>query len=105
MFLKHHADKPMLSHLPVEQITTVAMVLDHGAKKYSRDNWKQGDFHSYASACLRHVFARIRGERLDPESGQPHLAHAVCCLLFLMSFDDRDEEKARIRHALRNSFM
>lgn len=105
MFLKHKTDKPMLSHLPAGQIETVMQVLDHGAKKYSRNNWQKGGFHVYASAALRHVFARIRGEKIDRESGLPHLAHAVCCLLFLMWFDDRDAEKQRVRRAIHNSFL
>ena len=39
-------------------------------------------------ACHRHLQAWWSGERLDKESGLPHLAHAVCCLLFLMWGDD-----------------
>jgi hypothetical protein len=27
------------------------------------------------------------GEKLDAETGKNHLAHAVCCLLFLLAFD------------------
>ena len=28
-----------------------------------------------------------QGEQTDSESGKHHLAHAVCCLMFLMWFD------------------
>ena len=28
------------------------------------------------------------GEQLDPESKLPHLAHAVCCLLFILWFEE-----------------
>ena len=87
-FQKNDSGKPELAHLPFAQLEQVARVLDYGAAKYSRDNWKQGDFMRYASACLRHLFARLKGDRLDSESGLPHLAHAACCLLFMMHFDD-----------------
>lgn len=30
----------------------------------------------------------IHLERLDPESGLPHLAHAACCLLFALELDE-----------------
>lgn len=88
MFLKHDAGKPELAHLPFTQLEAVARVLDYGAAKYSRDNWQRGDFIRYASACLRHLFARLKGDRLDSESGLPHLAHAACCILFMMWFDE-----------------
>jgi hypothetical protein len=88
---KNDSGKPhmaLLAALPLEQVITIARVLEHGAIKYSRDNWKHGKFMRYASAALRHLFARLKGERLDPESGLPHLAHAAACILFMMWFDD-----------------
>ena len=51
-------------------------------------------------ACaLRHLAAFQRGEDLDPESGLPHLAHAMCNLRMLTLYsrtykegDDRPKE-------------
>jgi hypothetical protein len=40
----------------------------------------------FFAALLRHLFAWWRGEELDPESGLSHLAHAGCCLMFLMEY-------------------
>jgi hypothetical protein len=42
----------------------------------------------YFAALMRHLTAWWDGERADPESGLHHLAHAGCCLLFLIWFDD-----------------
>lgn len=81
-------DLAALASLPLEQLLTIALVFEHGAAKYSRDNWKGGKFRRYASACLRHIFARLTGARLDAESGLPHLAHAAACILFLLWYDD-----------------
>ena len=36
-----------------------------------------------ASAAARHVVAYLAGETKDPESGLPHLAHAVTCLMIV----------------------
>lgn len=67
-----------------------AGVLTFGAEKYPRppldDSWKDvpGGIVRYQDALYRHltsVFAK--GERLDPESGRHHLAHAMCNILFL----------------------
>lgn len=63
----------------------VARVLHYGAEKYpSADNWRavEGAATRYPSAALRHIMAHLNGEVTDPESGLPHLAHAICSLLF-----------------------
>ena len=84
-FIKHDAEKLPLDLLPVDVLEQVAKVLAHGAKKYSPDNWvKCPSLRRYYAAALRHLFAWAKGEDLDPESGLPHLAHASCCLLFLL---------------------
>jgi hypothetical protein len=62
----------------------VARVMAFGAKKYDRMNWdKVDDRERYLSAALRHISAHCRGERVDGESGEDHLDHAICSLLFV----------------------
>ncbi|WP_444832631.1 dATP/dGTP diphosphohydrolase domain-containing protein [Aquabacterium sp.] len=85
--MKFDGDKPMLALLPVEALEEIGKVLTFGAKKYAAHNWRKGFVWSrLLSATLRHTFAFIRGEDKDPETGLSHLAHAACCLLFLLSF-------------------
>jgi len=36
------------------------------------------------------MWAWRQGEHFDEESHASHLAHAVCCLLFLMAFDGEE---------------
>jgi hypothetical protein len=56
----------------------------HGARKYAAWNWAKGMPWSVPMACaLRHIAAWQKGEDIDPESGQPHLAHAMCNLRML----------------------
>lgn len=83
---KDDADKTDWSLMPWKELEDVAKVLTYGAKKYAPDNWKHVENHRdrYFSAAMRHVLAWREGELADPETGLPHLAHAVCCLLFLM---------------------
>ena len=53
------------------------------------DNWQKVDNARtrYFDAAQRHILAWWQGEQTDSESGKHHLAHAVCCLMFLMWFD------------------
>jgi hypothetical protein len=68
-------------------LLAVARVLTFGATKYGPNNWQNvTPFKDrYYAALLRHLFLRASGEVLDAESGLPHLAHAGCCALFLLS--------------------
>ncbi len=93
--VKYDAGKPDWSLLPYRELEDVVRVLTYGAKKYpSPDNWKRVDNAKprYLAAMMRHVTARIRGEMMDPETGLPHLAHAMCCLLFWMWHDKENSE-------------
>ena len=40
----------------------------------------------------RHIDAWWQGEQKDPETGEHHLAHAICCGMFLWWFDDMDSK-------------
>ena len=93
--IKFDSDKLRYDLVPWEAMDDVVAVLNHGARKYSPDNWKivPEAKARYVAAGLRHMVARAKGEILDPESGLPHTAHAVCCLLFLLWFDKRPKEK------------
>lgn len=86
-FVKHDSGKPRLDLIPPRAAEIIGGVLAYGAKKYSASNWMQGaDWSRYSGAALRHLFAFIKGEDNDPESGLPHLAHAACCVLFLLEY-------------------
>jgi hypothetical protein len=92
-FKKDDSGKPRFELLPSVALEEVAKVLTYGAKKYTHDgidgsdNWRLGTtWRRYIGASLRHIFAFLRGEDSDPETGCSHLAHAVCCLLFLLEF-------------------
>jgi len=85
--IKHDAGKPALHLLPFDALVEVSRVLAHGAGKYSAHNWRGGMAWSrLLRAALGHLFAWAGGQDLDPESGLSHLAHAVCCVLFLISY-------------------
>ena len=87
--VKKDAGKPRWSLIPAGTLLEVVRVLTFGAQKYDDDNWMgvPEARKRYYDALQRHVEAWWGGEVADPESGFHHLAHAVCCALFLMWFD------------------
>jgi len=87
--VKHDGEKPDMSLLSSIAITKVADVMTFGKRKYSANNWRGGIVYSrLLAAALRHIFAYLGGESIDPESGKSHLAHAVCCLCMILEFEE-----------------
>lgn len=80
------ASKPQMGLIPVGAMETVARVMELGATKYGPYNWRKNKvrYMVYAHASLRHLYAWIGGESVDPESGQPHLAHVAACMLIVL---------------------
>lgn len=87
--LKYDSGKLEYGLLPPLALKATVDVLTFGANKYKRDNWKYGDDSKrrYFDALQRHLWAWKEGEEIDPESGKHHLAHAMCCLMFLYEHD------------------
>lgn len=84
-FQKHDAGKARYDLIPPCALDEIAQVLAVGADKYGADNWRAGAAWSrYFAAAMRHLWAYWRGEDLDAETGRHHLAHAACCVLFLL---------------------
>ena len=88
--IKYDNSKTDWSLMPFEAVEEINKVLEFGAQKYSAHNWKTGKGFKYSrvlNSLLRHVFAYIRGEDRDPESGLSHLAHAGCNIVFLLYYE------------------
>lgn len=94
-------NKPSLSVLPTTALLacgvslkdihpstayTFAAGLYEGARKYGRHNYRAIGVRAsvYYDAAMRHLSSHAAGETIDPDSGLPHSAKAVCTLLVLM---------------------
>ena len=86
---KHDQGKPQFRLLPMKALTEQAKVLTFGAMKYTPGGWREVPDapNRYLDAAFRHLVAYSQGECYDDESGLPHLAHAQCCLSFLLELD------------------
>jgi hypothetical protein len=86
--LKFDTDKLPLDLLSTEALNQTAAVMAFGAKKYATHNWRKGFAWSRPlAAALRHITAFNAGEDCDPESGLSHMAHAACCIMFILEFE------------------
>jgi hypothetical protein len=87
-------------HLWPEEATALGAIgLLDGAGKYGRGNFAATEVRAsiYYDAAKRHLNAWFVGEEADPDSGIPHLGHALACLAILVRagyagklIDDRD---------------
>lgn len=82
------------SLLPIEPLKEVIKVLMFGAEKYREFNWQvvPDAKKRYKDAAMRHLMDYINGERNDQESKLSHLAHCICCCLFIIWFDIREDD-------------
>lgn len=90
--IKFDQGKPDLSLIPPELIEALGQVLSFGAKKYAARNWEKGmDYSRVYAALNRHLWAWWDPTKpdKDSETGLSHLAHAACCIAFLLSFEAR----------------
>lgn len=85
--------KPIMGAIPPHAELAVSRVLTFGAEKYARDAWQAVENAEvrYMDAALRHLNAHRRGELVDDESGESHLAHAACCILFMLDMQERGD--------------
>jgi hypothetical protein len=98
---KYDLGKSMWHLLPYKQLEYVVEILTFGANKYGENDWKafvskNNNKQRYFSAALRHLSAWKQGRIKDRETNMPHLAHAICCLLFVLWKDDK-ERRNRVR--------
>lgn len=88
--IKEDGGKNRVDLLPIQPLEDIAEVLTFGAQKYADHNWRGGfKWSRLYGALFRHMFAWIKGQDKDPETGLSHLAHAGCCILFLLEHEKR----------------
>jgi len=88
--VKFDADKPPLGLISRIALEEEAKVMQFGVEKYGTHNWRGGmGFSRLIDATLRHVYAFADGEDLDKETQLSHLAHARCCLAFLLEYQGK----------------
>lgn len=98
--IKADTGKPRMDLIPPEVLFALATVLGFGAEKYAVRNWELGmSWGRVFGALMRHMWAWWGGQGpttksfafgdLDLETGFSHLWHALCCIAFLVAYEQR----------------
>jgi hypothetical protein len=88
--VKHDGLKPRVDLIPSEVIFAMGSMFRHGATKYADRNWEKGmKWSRVFGSTMRHLWAWWGGEDIDPESKQPHLYSAACCIAMLIAYRER----------------
>lgn len=86
---KHDYGKEAWSLVPWRGLKGMVRVLEFGREKYGAWNWLlvKNAKQRYLEAAMRHLTARMSGEKYDHETGLSHLAHCMCCLVFIEALE------------------
>src|ERR1700674_2432912 len=85
---RYNSGKPDFSVIPLSTMESEARVWEKGAEKYKAWNWAKGMPWSVPFASMmRHLSAFQRGENIDPETGEPHMAHVMCNARMLLHYE------------------
>lgn len=71
--------------VPSTGINLAALAFLEGAMKYGRYNWRVAGVKTsiYYDAAMRHLEKYWNGEECDWETGVPHLASAIACIMII----------------------
>ena len=90
--VKFDAGKARMDLLDPYAVEQLSHVLAFGAQKYAAHNWRMGISKGrLIAAALRHLFAYRGGQDKDDETGLSHVAHAMCCCMFILGLEHRSD--------------
>jgi hypothetical protein len=85
--IKFDGDKVRWDLVPWDAMEEIVKVLTYGANKYADRNWEKGmEYGRLIRATIGHVTDWAMRRDVDSETGLSHLAHAGCCILFLLAY-------------------
>jgi len=84
--------KPQMSYVDLHCLAPAAAVLEFGAKKYSRNNWKKGmPVSKILDSLMRHIADLQDGKVLDDDSKLAIIGHIQCNAMFLGNKNNEDD--------------
>jgi hypothetical protein len=90
--LRYNTNKRKWSLIHFKSLEPMVEVMEFGAKKYARDNWKDGfDRFEILESLQRHLAKLFDGEEIDQESGLHHIGHILCNAMFYSFYVDKEK--------------
>lgn len=81
---RNNEGKPKMSLIGLKALEPLARVLEFGANKYSKDNWRNGHVESEViDSLLRHIVDLQEGKSIDSDSKLPIVGHIQANAMFL----------------------
>lgn len=94
---RFNSGKPDWTLIDFDSLEPMVRVLEFGAKKYSRDNWKKGLYTTdIVASLMRHIIDYLNGNDLDKESQQEIVGHMMCNIMFLSYMKNKPEFDNRL---------
>lgn len=84
MFLQYAMDE--LNCEELQQIISIAKVLQYGASRYKANNWRLIPQEEHINHALIHIIAHLAGDRQDE-----HIDHALCRLMMAYATKKSDD--------------
>ncbi|WP_077920444.1 dATP/dGTP diphosphohydrolase domain-containing protein [Spirosoma sp. 209] len=81
---RHNQGKLRWTLIDFAALKPMVQVLMHGEGVYGTHNWKKGfKATDIIDSLLRHIYAVLGGELIDPDSKLPHVGHILANAMFL----------------------
>ena len=91
--VKDKDEKPQMRLILPKAATALVRIREYGLKKYTdANNWKHVSKDDWLDALMRHLMKYLDGEKIDDESGMPHLWHAICNLSYLIELEETEKQ-------------
>lgn len=92
--LRYNTGKPQWTLVDFESLEPLVRVMEFGANKYARENWKKGlVLDQILESLARHLFALMKKEVVDPESMCEHIGHIMANAMFYKYHYDKQNNE------------
>lgn len=89
---RKNTGKPQMSYVDMHCLVPAAQVLEFGANKYARNNWKKGmPVTKILDSLMRHIGDLQDGKVLDDDSKLAIIGHIQCNAMFLGNKNNEDD--------------
>jgi len=94
--MKFNKGKLRYDLIPPDTFEKLVEAITHGSLKYDDNNWMlvvKENRNDYIGSMFRHIEKYRMGVKSDEDSGLHPLAHAMCCMMFLLWEDTQEKGK------------